>query len=237
MISRQTCTALGRSREIALGALLLIVLVCQASCAPRQRGEKGAARAAREWLAANAIRLDTVESGHGFVDMQPLKQVFGTSRIVALGEATHGSREFFQLKHRMLEFLVTEMGFNLFGIEATMPEAFDVNRYVLTGEGDAARALAGLYFWTWDTEEVRSMIEWMRSYNADPTHVRKVKFYGFDMQSAPRAAKVTLAYLRRVDPPEAERAEQGARHPRQSLHGPGVRQALGRTEGDRRRCR
>jgi erythromycin esterase len=206
MIPKQTCTVLGRSRAIAVGALLLAIPVCQSSCSLQDRGEKSPADTARQWLAANAIRLDSVEAGHGFVDMQPLKQVVGTSRIVALGEATHGSREFFQLKHRMLEFLVTEMGFNLFGIEATMPEAFDINRYVLTGEGDADKALAGLHFWTWDTEEVRSMIEWMRTYNADPTHSRKVRFYGFDMQFAPRAAKVALAYLRRVDPPQAERA-------------------------------
>ena len=167
-----------------------------------------AAEAARTWLATNAVRLETVEAGHGFADMQPLKQIIGAARIVALGEATHGTREFFQLKHRMLEFLVNEMGFSVFAIEATMPESFDINDYVLTGRGDSKKALAGIYFWTWDTEEVLAMIEWMRSYNADPNHARKVKFYGFDMQSAPRAAKVTLAYLRRVDPQRADVAAQ-----------------------------
>jgi erythromycin esterase len=168
--------------------------------------ENAAADAARGWLATNAIRLDTVEAGHGFADMQPLKAVIGKARIVSLGEATHGSREFFQLKHRMLEFLVNEMGFNIFAIEATMPESFDINEYVLTGKGDPVKALAGIYFWTWDTEEVLEMIQWMRRYNADPKHTRKVKFYGFDMQSAARAAKVTLSYLRKVDPQQAENA-------------------------------
>jgi erythromycin esterase len=166
--------------------------------------ERAAADAARSWLTANAIRLNTVEAGHGFADMQPLKKIIGKSRIVSLGEATHGTREFFQLKHRMLEFLVSEMGFNIFAIEATMPESFDINEYVLTGKGDPAKGLAGIYFWTWDTEEVLEMIQWMRRYNADPRHTKKVKFYGFDMQSAARAAKVTLAYLRRVDPQQAE---------------------------------
>ena len=150
--------------------------------------EKAAADAARSWLAANAIQLDTVEAGRGFADMQALKGVIGKTRLVSLGEATHGTREFFQLKHRMLEFLVNEMGFNIFAIEATMPESFDINEYVMTGKGDPAKALAGIYFWTWDTEEVLEMIQWMRRYNADPNHTRKVKFYGFDMQSAARAA-------------------------------------------------
>ena len=53
-------------------------------------------------------------------NMRPLKKVIGEARLVALGEATHGTREFFQLKHRMLEFLVSEMGFTVFGIEATI---------------------------------------------------------------------------------------------------------------------
>ena len=218
---KQQKTALANSRGIALVMILLIGLASQSGCRPREEKNRGTAlaistnqsgtavaEAARSWLATNATRLETVEAGHGFADLQPLKPIIGPARIVALGEATHGTREFFQLKHRMLEFLVTEMGFNLFAIEATMPESFDINDYVLTGRGDPEKALAGIYFWTWDTEEVRAMIEWMRSYNADPRHARKVKFYGFDMQSAPRAAKVTLAYLRKVDPPQAEMAEK-----------------------------
>ena len=152
-----------------------------------------------DWIRGHAIPIATTEAGHGFADLQPLKKVIGTARLVELGEATHGTREFFQLKHRMLEFLVTEMGFNIFGIEATMPEGFDINDYVLTGKGDPGRALAALYFWTWNTDEVLGMIRWMQQYNADPRHARKVKFYGFDMQSAPRAAKNALSYLRRAD--------------------------------------
>jgi erythromycin esterase-like protein len=87
--------------------------------------------------------------------MQPLKKIIGDARIVALGEATHGTREFFQLKHRMLEFLATEMGFTIFSIEANMPEAYRVNDYVLTGVGDPAALLRGMYFWTWDTESLQ----------------------------------------------------------------------------------
>ncbi|HMK37690.1 MAG TPA: erythromycin esterase family protein [Bacteroidota bacterium] len=151
--------------------------------------------------------MKTVQAGSGFDDMQPLKKLIGNARIVCLGEATHGTREFFQLKHRMLEFLVTEMGFTIFGIEATMPEGFDVNEYVLTGSGDPEKALAGLYFWTWDTEEVLDMIRWMRQYNAVPAHTKKVKFYGFDMQFAPRAARVTREYLHRVEPDQDVRTD------------------------------
>ena len=59
--------------------------------------------------------------------------------MIALGESTHGTREFFQMKHRLLEYLVAEHGVTAFVIEAAMPEAFELNRYVLTGEGDPRR--------------------------------------------------------------------------------------------------
>jgi erythromycin esterase len=194
------------------GVVLSAVLLILAAPAASQERLAGAARsasaqAARTWLTENAIPLQTVEAGHGFVDLEPLKAVIGDARVVSLGEATHGTREFFQLKHRMLEFLVTEMGFTVFGIEATMPEAFDVNEYVLHGTGDPGKALAGLDFWTWDTEEVLEMIEWMRRYNASQAHERKVKFYGFDMQIPTRAVRVMLEYLRRVDPEAAGTAD------------------------------
>ncbi len=184
------------------------VKIEQLLTAPQYRAYLDEQRAKQEaaitWLAEHSIRLRTVEAGHGFEDMQPLKAVIGGARVVALGEATHGTREFSQFKHRMVEFLVSEMGFTVFGIEATMPEAFDINEYLLTGRGDPQKALAGLYFWTWDTEEILEMILWMRRYNEDPRHERKVKFFGFDMQSPQRAVKVVLNYLRRVDASQAD---------------------------------
>lgn len=119
-----------------------------------------------EWIRANAIRLSTPEAGHGFVDMQALKPVIGNARIVSLSEATHGTREFCQLKHRMLECLAMEMGFTIFSIEANMPEAYRLNDCVLNGTGDPAELLRRMYFWTWNTEEVLEMIRWMRAFNA-----------------------------------------------------------------------
>src|ERR1017187_8012638 len=108
-----------------LAILLLGTWMAAQSTAPVTEGVRG-----------SAIRLTTPEAGHGFKDMEPLKKVVGNARIVSLGEATHGTREFFQLKHRMLEFLATEMGFTIFSIEANMPEAYKLNDYVLNGKGD-----------------------------------------------------------------------------------------------------
>ena len=151
-----------------------------------------------EWVRGNAIRLTTPEAGHGFADMEPLGKVVGNARIVSLGEATHGSREFFQLKHRMLEFLATRMGFTIFSIEANMPEAYKLNDYVLRGEGDPAQLIKGMYFWTWDTREVLDMVLWMREFNKSGKG--RVEFTGFDMQTPNVALNIVKDFVARADP-------------------------------------
>ena len=150
-----------------------------------------------EWIRAHAIRLKTPEAGHGFADMKPLKKIIGDARIVSLGEATHGTREFFQLKHRMLEFLASEMGFTIFSIEANMPEAYRLNDYVLNGTGDPAKLLKGMYFWTWDTQEVLEMIRWMREFNKSGKG--RVQFTGFDMQTPDVAMQIVQDFVSRHD--------------------------------------
>ncbi len=131
--------------------------------------------------------LTHVEPDSPLDDLTPLATIVGDATIVMLGEATHGTREFFQLKHRIVRYLVTNLGFTLFGIEASWPECTDINDYVVNGIGEAAQALAGQGFWTWDTEEVLSLIEWMRSYNSVTPHDRRVRFFGFDAVHAPLA--------------------------------------------------
>src|SRR5262245_2388592 len=149
------------------------------------------------WLKANAIEVKTVEAGTDFADLQKLKAAVGGARIVSLGEATHGTREIFQMKHRLIEFLASELGFTIFSIEANMPEAYRVNDYVLHGTGDPKSLLQGMYFWTWNTEEVLSMIEWMRQFNA--AGKGRIQFTGFDMQTIRVAVDIVDEFLRKVD--------------------------------------
>ncbi len=132
------------------------------------------------WLKDNSVTIKTELAENGFDDLQPLKKLIGNARIVALGENTHGTSEVFKMKHRLVEFLTTQMGFSIFSIEANMPEAYKLNDYVLHGEGDPKKLLRGMYFWTWDTQEVLDMIIWMRNFNSSGKE--KVQFTGFDMQ-------------------------------------------------------
>ncbi|HEU4559607.1 MAG TPA: erythromycin esterase family protein [Longimicrobium sp.] len=160
------------------------------------------------WLKANAIPFNTPQAGNGFADLQKVKALVGDARVVSLGEATHGTREFFEMKHRMFEFLVREMGFTVFAIESEWAEAARLNHWVQTGEGDPHKLLTGLYFWTWRTQEVMDLIQWMRAYNADPANVKKVSFVGVDMQFPTLAMDTTVAFLRRADPAMATTAEE-----------------------------
>jgi len=146
-----------------------------------------------EWINKNSIELNYVTAGHGFDDLKPLKGLIGDARIVGLGECTHGSSEIFTMKHRLLEFLVKEKGFTIFSIEANMPEAYALNECIIDGKGDPKKLLAGMYFWTWNTQEVLNMIEWMKKYNETATN--KLSFTGFDMQIPDVAVKILRDYL------------------------------------------
>ncbi len=154
------------------------------------------------WLRNHAIPLATTEAGHGFEDLEPLKAIIGDARIVALGEGTHGTREFFQMKHRLLEFLASEMGFTIFSIEASTPEAYELDDYVLGGPGDPKKLIGGMYFWTWNTEEVLAMVEWMRAFHASGKGT--VHFTGFDMQTPDVAMQVVTDFLGSIEPERAE---------------------------------
>jgi erythromycin esterase len=147
-----------------------------------------------------AVPFSTVHAGSGFDDLAPLDKIIGDARIVALGEASHGTAEFFQMKHRLLEYLVTKKGFTVFAIEANWPESLLAERYVTSGEGDAASALAAMYFWTWQTEEVRDMLDWMRAYNKTAGSRPTLHFSSFDMQTPAIALRRVKEFVSKYDP-------------------------------------
>ena len=116
------------------------------------------------WLDAHAKPFDGTHHSLPHDDIEFLRDVVGDARIVALGENTRGTRDFFELKARILRFLVEEMGFSTFAMQVNWAEARRLNRYVRTGEGDPERLLSGLYRWWWNTESVLAMIAWMRAW-------------------------------------------------------------------------
>ena len=144
--------------------------------------------AAIEWLRANAHVIAQVEPDDYLEDLRGLSNAIGDARLVALGEATHGTREFFQLKARVFRYLVEREGFRTFAIEAPFAPSLAVDTYIKTGEGDPAALVHGLGFWTWDTEEVIDLVTWMRAYNSKTDD--QLNFYGFDVQDVSSSLKL-----------------------------------------------
>lgn len=172
--------------------------------------EKRTAKVDQEIIAGlrkHVTSFTTVQPCGGFDDLMHLKQLIGNSRIVALGAAPHGTREFLLMNHRLLQFLVKEMDFNVFAIEASWTESNLVNEYVHTGEGVPTELLAGLQSWTLNTQEVLDMILWMRSHNQNPGNAPRVNFRGFDMQSSSMAIDNVIAFFHSVNPETEKEVE------------------------------
>ena len=166
------------------------------TCVPRSDDDKQV----MDWLSRTGLPLKSLKAGAGFDDLQPLKPILKDVRLVGMGEATHGSAEFFTMKHRLLEFLVKEMGYTVFGIEASYGAGLAVNDYVLHGTGDAKTVVQGMGFWTWSTQEVIDMVEWMRTYNQTVPPERQVRFVGFDIQLPGPAVDHLRAILKPAAP-------------------------------------
>jgi len=157
------------------------------------------------WAHKNAIPITTTEPDKGFKDLQPLKEIVGNARVVGLGESVHTAHELYRVRHRLLQFLVEEMGFTAFAMETGFAEAVKVNDYVLGRVSEPPRWQYNGFTWGFGyEEELLALLRWMRSYNDDPRHPRKLHFYGIDVAvpySSPlTAVEEAQAYLAKVDP-------------------------------------
>lgn len=108
-----------------------------------------------------------------------------SKRIIGLGEATHGTSEFFEAKHRILKYMVEHHGFRVFAIEADFAESVFINNAVMSSNKAQIEALMKgvMHFWTWKTDEVRDMLYWMCDYNVGKADHEKVQYWGIDCQS------------------------------------------------------
>jgi erythromycin esterase len=195
---------LNRRRLLFRGAA--IAAVTAASVPFAFPGNAPAGEEVIAWLKANAVPLATTEPGGGFQDIEFLRPIIDHARIVSIGEATHGTREFFQIRHRLIEYCVSQLGFSMIGLEAMYGEEQALNDYVLTGKGSAADAVSGMISWLWPNKETIAILEWVRAWNL--TNERKVKFYGFSMQRAKPASDRLLGYLKRLAPDLAAAIEK-----------------------------
>jgi erythromycin esterase-like protein len=172
----------------------------------------------KEMIDATHIILTDVirEAAHPLTgslqDYDPLMLLVGDARLVLLGEASHGTHEFYRERAQITKRLIAEKGFTAVAVEADWPDAYRVNRYV-RGEGndaEAVDALAGFKrfpAWMWRNADVLDFAGWLRAHNEGlPPAGRKVGFYGLDLYSLHASIEAVLGYLDKVDPEGASRA-------------------------------
>ena len=153
-----------------------------------------------EWATQNAQKIETLSPSNNMDDLSSLKQIVGNAEVVCLGESRHDIHEQFQLKHRFIKYLIEEMEFTTFVLEASLPYSNRINDYVLNGTGDLDEIMAGMPGWfIWDTEEMKDVLSWIRDYNNDPGNLKKVNFYGIDIVAPNDGLDQIFAYLQKVD--------------------------------------
>ena len=149
------------------------------------------------WIKENANTFDTSLSDNESSNLKGLTKIIDSARIIALGEGTHGTNQFFNTKDQIVRFAAEKYKNIVFAMEANMPEAKLVNDYIINGKGVSKAALAGMYFWTWNTQEVLNMIEWMRKYNESGKG--KIEFWGFDLQTPTVAMQNVESFIHNYD--------------------------------------
>jgi protein-L-isoaspartate(D-aspartate) O-methyltransferase len=171
----------------------------------RRAGEAEAAdRALAQAIAAVAERFASTATA----DLEPLLRRIGDSRIVLLGEASHGTSDFYRLRARITQELITRKGFTFVAIEGDWPDAARIDAHVRGGHSGAApwSAFARFPTWMWRNQEVRHFVEWLRAHNAHGPG--QVAFHGLDLYSLHNSIHAVLGYLDEVDPATARVARQ-----------------------------
>jgi erythromycin esterase-like protein/predicted phosphoribosyltransferase len=168
--------------------------------------------------AARVIRSETLPLVDAVPSPAQVDELVGDARIVQIGEASHGSHEFYRSRAAISRYLIEQRGFTAVAVEGDWPDAYRVNRYVRgqVDDQDAEEALRGFErfpTWMWRNDVVLDFVGWLRQHNDDLTDAgtasgddRRVGFYGLDVYSLYRSVAEVIAYLDKVDSAAAERA-------------------------------
>jgi erythromycin esterase-like protein len=165
----------------------------------------------RDRDALDAVRHAALWFTPTFDGLRPLLDLIGDARLVLVGEATHGTDEFYRIRAELTKALVRGKQFNIVAAEADWPDAYRVNRWVrhASEETNAAAALGDFTRfprWMWRNTAVTDFVEWLRGYNAKRMAIDRVGFYGLDLYSLHTSIDAVLKYLAKVDPDAARRA-------------------------------
>ena len=149
----------------------------------------------RDELSRTVVPLTLGEDATWTGDTGWLAKAVGGARVVALGEATHGSREFYLVKLATIRFLVEQMKFRVIAIEANGSEVEALDDFLNSGDGDPAPLAGALRFWLWRTDEAAQLYSWLRQFNQHQPPKDRVHLVGMDMQYPDAAAAGLVEYF------------------------------------------
>ncbi len=157
------------------------------------------ADSAVETVRRKALRVEPTSDGLG-----PLLDAVGDARLVLIGEATHGTHEFYRLRAEVTKALISGKGFNVVAVEADWPDAYRVNRWVrhTATESDAETAFDDFRRfprWMWRNRDVVDFIQWLRTHNASEPATSRVGFYGLDLYSLRPSTQAVTGVSRRTN--------------------------------------
>ena len=143
-------------------------------------------------------------------DYDDLLDLIGENRFVLLGDATHGTHEFYSERTRLTQRLILEKGFTVVAIEANWPDAYDLNEFIHGRGAATAEAALDTYDrfpeWMWGNQETAELVTWLRAHNQGSGRDRPVGLYGIDLYSVPESIADVIAFLRTDDSAAADRA-------------------------------
>jgi erythromycin esterase len=155
---------------------------------------------------------DGVYRLHGSSDLDPLMDKIGDARVVLLGEASHGTHEFYSWRTALTKRLIKEKGFSFIAVEGDWPDCYQINRYVkhYTGTPFQAEDVLSKFrrwpTWLWANWETAALMEWVREYNKLLVPENRIGFYGLDVYSLWESMEIIINYLKKEDPSTAEMA-------------------------------
>jgi erythromycin esterase-like protein len=147
-------------------------------------------------------------------DLDPVLERVGERRLVLLGEASHGTSDYYTWRARITKRLIEEKGFHFVAVEGDWPDCYEVSRYVrgMPGAGASAHDVLHAFHrwptWMWANREVEDFAEWLRAHNDAQPRERRVGFFGLDVYSLWESMDAVLGYLEDVDPEAAQRARE-----------------------------
>jgi erythromycin esterase len=153
-----------------------------------------------DWALKNSKEITTLEITEKQDDLKFLNKIVGEAEVVCLGESRHDIHEQFKLKHRFIKYLIEEMDFTTFALEASLPYSNKINDYILNGNGNIDELMSNMPGWfLWDTQEMKNILIWLYEYNKKQEVGNKVNFYGIDIVAPNNALEQIFEYLQKVD--------------------------------------